>query len=295
MTCGYCGFRNQEAEHRCRKCGRRPEDAALAPFTVHRTDGALATAARPEESHSSIAVEEEKQPAAAHAVQGKLFSARSASNVIPFESYASVRTEPARPRVQTDPARKPTSKPAVRRPSSRVPEAQASLDFLPAAPATPRTLGTTVEAVIVCEAPVATPLHRAVAAALDWAIVLIGHGLFLLAFLLAGGSFVMNKTTMLVFAGTLPLLAFTYGLLWALAATETPGMRWAQLQLTTFDGSTPELRQRMLRFGGSCLSLCTVIGLLWSLADEESLTWQDHISRTFPTPLACETQVFHRR
>jgi uncharacterized RDD family membrane protein YckC len=105
----------------------------------------------------------------------------------------------------------------------------------------------------------------------------------------------MNKTTVLVFAGTLPLLAFTYGLLWTLAGTETPGMRWAQLQLTTFDGSTPELRQRALRFAGSCLSLCTVIGLLWSLADEESLTWQDHISRTFPTPLASDTQVFHRR
>jgi len=23
---------------------------------------------------------------------------------------------------------------------------------------------------------------------------------------------------------------------------------------------------------------------LWALADEENLTWQDHISRTFPTP-----------
>ena len=293
MTCGYCGFRNQEGEHRCRRCGRRPEDAAAAPFTVHRTDGALATAAQPEESHSSIAVAEEHEPIPSHAVQGKLFSARGSSNVIPFESYVGARTEP-RPRVHSEPVRKTTPRPAARRPASRVPEAQASLDFLPAAPATPRTLGTTVEAVIVCEAPVATPLHRAVAAALDWSIVLIGYGIFLLAFLLAGGSFVMNRATLLVFAGTLPLLAFTYGLLWTLAATETPGMRWAQLQLTTFDGSTPELRQRVLRFAGSCLSLCTVIGLLWSLADEESLTWQDHISRTFPTPLASETQVFQR-
>jgi len=294
MTCGYCGFRNQDGEHRCRKCGRRPEDAALGPFTVHRTDGALATASHPEESQSAVAVEDERASETARAVQGKLFASRPASKIIPFESYAGARTEP-RPPVQMEPARKTTPKPAVRRPASRIPEAQTSLDFLPAAPATPRTLGTTVEAVIACEAPVATPLHRAVAAALDWSIVLIGYGLFLLTFLLAGGSFVMNKTTVLVFAGTLPLLAFTYGLLWSLAATETPGMRWAQLQLTTFDGSTPELRQRVLRFAGSCLSLCTVIGLLWSLADEESLTWQDHISRTFPTPLGSETQVFNRR
>ena len=25
------------------------------------------------------------------------------------------------------------------------------------------------------------------------------------------------------------------------------------------------------------------LGLLWSLADEESLTWHDHMSKTFPT------------
>ena len=30
------------------------------------------------------------------------------------------------------------------------------------------------------------------------------------------------------------------------------------------------------------------LGLLWALVDEESLTWQDHISHTFPTPIAYE-------
>ncbi len=172
---------------------------------------------------------------------------------------------------------------------------QATLDFLPLSATAPRTLGTTVEAVISCEAPVATPLHRAVAAALDWSMVLIGYGLFLAGFLLAGGSFVFTKTNALVYAGTLPLVAFTYGLFWTIARTETPGMRWAQIRLITFDGFPPTPKHRILRFGGSCLSLCTVIGLLWSLADEESLNWQDHISRTFPTPLASETQVFHRQ
>jgi len=33
-------------------------------------------------------------------------------------------------------------------------------------------------------------------------------------------------------------------------------------------------------------------GLLWSLADEESLAWHDHISRTFPTPRDSRTLVF---
>ena len=225
-----------------------------------------------------------------HAIQGTLFAARPVSNVIPFESYAGARVE-TRPRTQSEAPRKP----APRRPASRTVETQGSLDFVPVPATAPRTLGTTVEAVISCEAPVATTLHRAVAAALDWSMVLIGYGLFLAAYKLAGGAFVLTPTNLLVFAGTLPLVALTYGLLWTVAGSETPGMRWTQLRLITFDGFPPSPQHRIVRFAGSCLSLCTVIGLLWSLADEESLNWQDHISGTFPTPLASETQVFHRQ
>ncbi len=195
------------------------------------------------------------------------------------------------PRAQTESPRKP----ATRRPVSGTVEKQASLDFVAVPSTAPRTLGTTVEAVISCESPVATTLHRAVAAALDWSMVLIGYGLFLLAFRLAGGTFVFTRTNLLVFAGTLPLVALTYGLLWTVAGIDTPGMRWTQLRLITFDGFPLAPKHRIIRFAGSCLSLCTVIGLLWSLADEESLNWQDHISRTFPTPLASETRVFHRQ
>ena len=226
------------------------------------------------------------------AIQGTLFAARPASNVIAFESYARVE---ARPRPPADSPRAAAAKPAVPRTPTRPVDAQGSLDFVTLPAAAPRTLQTTVEAVISCESPVATTLHRAVAAALDWSMVLIGYGLFLLAYLLAGGAFVFTRGNLLVFGGTLPLVAFTYGLLWTIAGAETPGMRWTQLKLITFDGFPLSVRHRVLRFAGSCLSLCTLIGLLWSLADEESLTWQDHISRTFPTPLASETQVFHRQ
>ena len=172
---------------------------------------------------------------------------------------------------------------------------QGELDFLPAAPAKPRTLATTVDAVIFCEAPVAARMHRAVAAALDWAIVLIAYGLFLTVFGLAGGQFALNRTNLMVFAGDLALIALAYGFVWVLAGSETAGMRWTRLRLITFDGFPPDLKQRLARFAGSCLSVCTVIGLIWSLGDEESLAWQDHISRTFPTPRESETDVMRRR
>jgi uncharacterized RDD family membrane protein YckC len=186
------------------------------------------------------------------------------------------------------------AKPARRAP--RVPEGQASLEFLPPAPPKPRTLGTTVEAVIYCEAPVATTLHRAVAAAIDWSMVLIAYGLFLLVFKFMGGEiFLGERLNLAIFACVLPVLGFLYGVTFVIAGSETFGMRCTHLQLTTFDGFPPDPKQRILRFAGSCLSLCTVVGLLWSLADEESLNWQDHISRTFPTPYIFESQVLQRR
>jgi uncharacterized RDD family membrane protein YckC len=218
------------------------------------------------------------------AVQRHLFQE---SNVIPFESYAPAAAKPKAP------AAPRTAKPAARK--RKVSENQSSLDFLPAMPPAPRQLGTTVEAVIVCEAPVATPLHRAVAAAIDACLVLIAYGLFLFAYFTAGGQFTADKTNYLVFCGSLLLIGLTYGLMYAIAGTETTGMRCAHLKLTTFDGFKPDGKQRALRFIGSCLSLCTVLGMAWSLCDEESLGWQDHISGTFPTPREVETLTFQRR
>jgi uncharacterized RDD family membrane protein YckC len=141
---------------------------------------------------------------------------------------------------------------------------------------------------------VATTLHRAVAAALDWAMALIGYFLFLTLFFAMGGEFTWNRINLMVFAGALLLVGFSYGLTWALLGADSAGMRWAGLRLTTFDGFPLERKQRVLRFAGTCLSLCTVVGQLWCLADEESLTWQDHISGTFPTPRRVQAQVFRR-
>jgi uncharacterized RDD family membrane protein YckC len=174
-----------------------------------------------------------------------------------------------------------------------VAEGQGKLDFLPPAPAKPPTLGTTVTASVYCEAPVASTTHRAVAAAIDWTMVLIAYGLFLLTFHLCGGEFAITRSTLPLFGAAFLLVGFTYGIYWTVAGTETAGMRWTQLRLVTFGGFPLEGRHRIMRFAGACLSRCTGLGLLWSLADEENLAWQDHISGTFPTPY--ESRIFQRR
>ncbi len=300
MTCRYCGSRNGEGEHRCRRCGRRPDDTLTGEFTLPRTDGALAAKLQPvahihppEPSVSGRVPG--RTPVVTRAVQGSLFQERPASNVIPFDSFTPSSGVLPRPRPKPATGSTPVSKPPARR-APRVPEGQGKLDFLPPITAKTRTLGTTVEAVICCEASVAIPLHRVLAAAIDWAMILIGYGLFLAAFWFGGGgAFVLSERNLLVFGGVLLLVAFTYGLLFAIAGTETAGMRWTRLQVLTFDGFPPDGGQRLLRFAGACLSLSTLLGLLWCLADEEGLTWADHISRTFPSPREWNSQVFRRR
>jgi uncharacterized RDD family membrane protein YckC len=274
-----------EAEHRCRRCGRTPDDALMPGAAVR---GALATQLRPAPAETAIPTVG-RTPGLRPAIQARLFQDETGSNLIQFPAQAETR----RRREAESPA-KAGSKPRVRR-LRPAPENQGNLDFRPAPKARQRTLPTTVDAVIHCDDPVAARVHRAIAAAFDWSMVVIGYGLFLLVFRLAGGALALNRTNLLVLGGTLALIAFAYGVLWAVAGSETAGMRWTGLRLITFGGFPPEPKQRLLRFAGSCLSVCTVVGLVWSLWDEESLTWQDHISGTFPTAPASGTRVFHRR
>jgi uncharacterized RDD family membrane protein YckC len=295
MTCSFCGSRNNE-EDRCRKCGRRPGDTLNGEFSMVRDEGALAAKLQPD-ARALVADPPQARRPIVRAVQQPLFPDRQ-SNVIEFAEYAPLIPTPRKTTPHKPTAHKAVSKPPVKpRTANRrrnTPDGQGMLDFMPPQPATPRTLTTTVEAVVSCDSPVATTLHRAVAAALDWSMALIGYTLFLAAFFAMGGEFTWNRINLLVFAGALLLVGFAYGLTWALLGADSAGMRWTGLRLTTFDGFPLERRQRVLRFAGTCLSLCTVVGQLWCLADEESLTWQDHISGTFPTPRRVQAQVFRR-
>jgi len=177
------------------------------------------------------------------------------------------------------------SKPRQRRHASPPVDGQSFLDFFPPAPHAPRTLKTSVEAVIYCDAPVATPTHRVVASALDFSIVVMAFGVFLLTFYLCGGEFGKLDVGMGIgFGGAFLAITLFYGLLWVLTGSETAGERWTGLRLINFDGSPIDRRERAIRFAGACLSFLSAgLGVLWSLADEESLTWHDHMSKTFPT------------
>lgn len=293
MTCRYCGTRNSDGENRCTRCGRKPGDTLTATTPV--MTGALATKLEPlpPSENQPMLKTRRVAPALSRPIQAELFAEAPDSKVVSIARYAP-QPEPKQRSKSESGTRTGTSKPAARK-SKAAPEGQGTLDFLPPLPPKARELGSSVEAVIFCEFPVATTLHRAVAAALDWSMVLIGYGLFLGGIHQLGCSLTLSKSTLPIFGGMFFVLAFIYGLCFAIAGADTPGMVWTRLRLTTFDGLPPELRQRLGRFAAAGLSRCTLLGLLWSLADEESLTWHDHMSRTFPTPRDAESVVFRRR
>ena len=118
-------------------------------------------------------------------------------------------------------------------------------------------------------------------------MVILGFGVFLATAQFVGSSLGEGEVLWIVLPASLTLISLFYGLLWAMARRETAGMQWTRLQLVTFDGSPLQSRDRAIRFASVWLSYCSAgLGLLWALADEESLTFHDHISETYPVVLS---------
>jgi uncharacterized RDD family membrane protein YckC len=216
----------------------------------------------------SLATEPTPSPRKRITYQPSLFGARELPRVVPFESIAAGVTLPSRER---------SPQPHRTRPRRPIP-GQQSLDFAARA-------ARTADGVIYCDAPVAVPAHRVMAAALDASMILIALAIFGIIFYLAGGTVVLNARTIPLVAGVAAAFVVLYEVLWCLAGGDTAGMRWSRLTLVNFDGQPPDRKQRFYRLAAGVLSLLAAgIGLLWALVDEETLTWHDHISKTFPTP-----------
>ena len=290
MVCDYCRVWNEDGERRCRRCGKRlPAESEgwtgsgtgeEASPGGPRTQGALATAPARKRRDAP----REIQPLTGDRIAPQLLPRQaplfpSGEKVIPFESFAASRVEPPPPTA----VQKPGPKPPSRKTPSRSAAQQPELDFLPSPSSAPRTLGTTVEAVIFCDAKVSAVLHRAFAAAVDTGMILIAFGCFLAVFQFGGGQFTLDKQSGFIFGLAFALIAMFYGLVWVLGGRDSVGKRATALRVINFDGFPPDDLQRLMRYVGGCLSWAALgLGVLWALVDEENLTWHDHISKTFP-------------
>jgi uncharacterized RDD family membrane protein YckC len=65
-------------------------------------------------------------------------------------------------------------------------------------------------------------------------------------------------------------------------AKVTPGMRYAQLSLCTFDEQAPTAAQMKGRMKAMLISVLPVgLGMVWSIFDEDQMSWHDRLSKTY--------------
>lgn len=271
MICGYCRTRNSEEDHRCTRCGRRLHHAAPrpAPDTYPVVRGAAARALNTEQTEVAQTATDvarvEPPSGVVPAIQASLFGPQAVPRVLEMPVP---RVEK---RVQTAPR-------VTRRGDAAA--GQQSLDLLPAQIET-----RSPDAVVQCAAPVAPLVLRALAAAVDTAIIACALGVLLGTMIAAGVDIVLRDKAVAGYYGAAAcLVVLLYKGFFLLANADSIGVRALRMRVVNFDGHKPTAQQRLLRFGGGCISvLAATLGLLWSLVDEESLTWHDHISKTFPT------------
>jgi uncharacterized RDD family membrane protein YckC len=280
MHCPHCRAVNQQAEERCVHCGRRLNGEAQTPYPI-RPNAAMtaATAAAPALQPLPQGNPLPAQPQETPSYQPSLFrdgfrEGSAGRKVIPIPTLT-----PLHPyRRDTAPRRPAPRTPVPTRPQRS--DFQQTLGFHDSAGEVRIQPG---EA-IVCDAPVAPPTHRLVAAAVDASLILVAVGVFLAIFFLSGGQVALDRQALSFIIGVTAVMALFYRALWCLANGDTPGMRFAGLRLVDFDGRRPDREQRGVRQVAGLLSLLSAgLGLVWALVDEENLTWHDHISKTFPT------------
>lgn len=280
MQCRYCQNWNEEDERRCMRCGRRLHLSSPRPAP----ESYLATGAATALALESIPGGQPLAAAPPERVnyQPSLFRDAAYRDGVPGPKVIPIpMLTPSRPPSRTEvPPRR--ARQAAHRTPRRDPASQQSLEFYAEKPT---ALGTEVHAVIYCDAPVALPAHRMIAAAFDASMVLIAVGIFLGVFFLSGGMLLLSQQNAPFLISVAALLGLFYRFLFVLGNGETPGMRFAGLRTVNFDGRSPDRDQRAFRQVSSLLSFLSAgLGLVWALVDEENLTWHDHISKSFPTP-----------
>ena len=84
--------------------------------------------------------------------------------------------------------------------------------------------------------------------------------------------------------GALALLGFAgiYEWFFLTFAKVTPGMRYAQLSLCTFNEEVPTREQIKGRLKAMLISVLPMgLGMLWSVFDEDQMSWHDRLSKTY--------------
>ena len=291
-NCPYCRTVNDATESRCARCGRRMNPTAARPMHSLYSGGsgsagaatALAFEREPMQQDDPLpSVAPPVAPLAQPApepteFQPSLFrDAPGGPKIVPIPMLSPMR--PASP-LDRESVRRNAARSAARPARYTGDSSQQPLDLQERQ----GQIQSRPEEALYCDARVAQPTHRAIAAAVDGALVLLGTTMFLGLAFMGGVDFGVVGNLLVLPAAMTAVVAVLYRGLWCLVNRDTPGMRFAGLRLVDFDGRAPRRERRIVRQFAGLLSLLSAgVGLVWALVDEESLTWHDHISKTFPT------------
>ncbi len=286
MTCQHCQTWILDDDHRCRRCGRRVKAAPSRISAQSYPIAATATAAAYDFDPAEEAREPEQAPkVTAEPGQQTLFSQAPAdSRVIPFDSLTTAAEREsirARGAEIARPAPVKNGKVELRHARAKRVRStdQRRLEFLGQDEVLSQP-----QSHIICDAPVAPATLRIEAALLDGLLIACGCIVAVALYLYQGGTLLPGRHNLPFLLAAVAAVPAAYKLIWTAAGRDTLGMQAAGLRLVDFDGNPPSRDRRYQRAFGSVISLLAAgIGLVWALVDEDSLTWHDHMSNTFPT------------
>ncbi len=135
------------------------------------------------------------------------------------------------------------------------------------------------------EMPGASMSARMFAGAIDAVVLLSGAALYTLIFWRTGG----RLSTQPLELGVAGLITVFFVVFYFAGCTvlscATPGLIWAGLEVTTFEGNPPGVSDCLWRAFGYLVSMSALmLGFVWAVVDVDGLTWHDRMSRTFVVP-----------
>ena len=135
---------------------------------------------------------------------------------------------------------------------------------------------------------VQAPLHtapiedRLIAGLVDMSLVGLGFLLFVLLFAVSAGRLYADKSMLLAAGAALAGVYLAYQGMFMRYGTGTPGMRYAQVALCTFDDDNPTRKAMQARVAATLFAALPLgLGLVWALFDEDRLGWHDRMTRTY--------------
>lgn len=123
---------------------------------------------------------------------------------------------------------------------------------------------------------------RAMAALVDIGIVASAFLLFVGIFAFSTTHFPTGRVALAGAAAILVAMGLLYQYLFFTLTDATPGMRYAQIALCTFEDENPGRNTMRARIAALLLSALPLgLGFLWAVFDEDALGWHDRITRTY--------------